>query len=300
MADSTDQRSAAATGQTGDASANQDGKTDAGEAGGDARSPSEPARGLPGGKHGEPALTLGDRVDVGSGGGLWSATISGVLERGYFEVTYDDGLKESYVHRTRVSRLVKASATVDFAVGDSVTARKGGGPYTRARISQLNVDEAYFRVVYASGMEEEVRDDCIRPVEVKDDRDRPAGAGNREAAADNSSGSAFVVDDRVDVRWKNVARYTSGTITLVEGGERYEVRYDHGFIESSVCAGRISLLPKDAGPFHLKDRVRARKNGGSFTEGVITQVDPDGTYHVRFPCGIRRRRVRADCIIGPQ
>ncbi|KAJ1446765.1 hypothetical protein M885DRAFT_545339 [Pelagophyceae sp. CCMP2097] len=120
------------------------------------------------------------------------------------------------------------------AVGDRVEARsgfRGGAEYYPGTITAAR-DDGTFDVVYEDGEREtSVEAACIRR----------AAAAPRGAEA-----SGLRVDQRVEARYKGLAKYYAGTIAAARGNGTFDLLYDDGEEETGVRAELVRPLGGDA------------------------------------------------------
>ena len=201
----------------------------------------------------------------------YSGVVTKVNRNGTFDIRYDDGDRESGVRR----RLIKVSpAAIDSG------SRKDTRSRSRSKSRHVPSDE---------------------------EQDSPAEE------------QSIRQGQKVEARYGGKAKYYHGVVTKVNRNGTFDIRYDDGDRESGVRRSLIKVLDgadgamrsrsrsksknsrsdeedeltSDEEPISQGQKVEARYKGkAKYYSGVVTKVNRDGTFNIRYDDGDRESNVK--------
>ena len=245
---------------------------------------------------------------------------SGVITKrrgdGSYDIRYDDGDKESRVDASLIRHTAGGGRGGKFKQGDVVEARfRGKSKYVQGKVMRVdargNVD-----IRYVTGEVER---------KVPAFRVRQAGSPSEEEEEGEGEGSGLARGDKVEARYRGKSKYYPGVITKVNRDGTFDIRYNDGDKESGVRRNLIKLAKEDKTGWSRSrstrrssqsgdeesetdqdslrqgQKVEARYKGKSkYYSGVITRVNRDGTFDIRYDDGDRESGVKRSFIKAPK
>ncbi|EQC30141.1 hypothetical protein SDRG_12199 [Saprolegnia diclina VS20] len=281
-----------------------------------AASTAKPTASPPAKQAAKKAATSGDELDVGTKvearykgkTAYCPGTITKVNNDESFDITYDNGEKESGVDRdlirsTDAPPAKKPSKTPSspskqsgLKVGTKVEARyKGKSKYYPGKIAKCHADETY-DIDYDDGEKEKrIERDLIRVVVTSSTK-----------TSQHNTETDLVVGTKVEAKYKGKTYYP-GTIAKVNDDESYDIDYDDGEKEKRVDRDYIRIVAAPAKPAPKKSEkksvweagmsVDARYKGKSkYYPGKITKVHSDGTVDIDYDDGEKEKRIDTDLV----
>eukprot|EP00903_Cladosiphon_okamuranus_P006154 g6055.t1 len=239
----------------------------------------------------------GDRVEAryrGKGTKFYKGKISRVNSDDTFDISYDDGDKETGIAKEHV-RLLDLNtsadsdggrrAPVEFREGDKVEGNyRGRGRYYPGRITRVHRDGTY-DIDYDDGERERMVEPSL--VQAPQSKAERAGSDRLEEGT------------KVEARYKGRSRYYPGRITRVHHDGTFDIDYDDGERERMVEPSLVKALKSEKTERRLEEgmKVEARYKGRSrYYPGRISRVHRDGTCDIDYDDGERERGVSEDLI----
>jgi len=273
----------------------------------------------------------GDKVEARfRGRSKWfPGRIKRINRDGSYDIKYEDGDTEEGVDPSMVRRpggddddRQKTPKTKDddkkskddvFEEGDKVDARfRGRSKWFPGRIKKVNHNGTY-DIKYEDGDTEESVDPSLvrRPEGDKDDDRR-----KRDDDGKKSKDDVFEEGDKVEARFRGRSKWFPGRIKRVNRDGTYDIKYEDGDTEEGVDPSMVRRTGSDddedrrktprtkdddkkskGDAFEEGDKVEARWNKGKiWIRGLITRVNRDGTYAVRYEDGNREQYVDSEYI----
>eukprot|EP00941_MAST-03F_sp_MAST-3F-sp1_P002079 g2079.t1 len=186
-------------------------------------------------RNGGTQLECGSRVECNfEGSGEWyKGKIESVNDNGTYNITYDDGDKESNVKKSFI-RLLTVPAN-DLNIGDRIKARFGGDvPWNDQRdffpgkIVSINGDGTYAVDFDDGDKQESVKREHIKKLSSEEEV--------------TSEIKQWQVDEKIEARYAGKEEYFSGKIVAVHNNNTYDILYDDGDRESNVSQSLIRSL----------------------------------------------------------
>jgi len=198
-----------------------------------------------------------------NGGSSWySGYVFALNPDGSYGIHYDDNSFAPQVNASQVKFVSKASWTV----GDSVYATWtfGSSYYYPGQISAYNTVTGAYGIAFSD---------------------------NTKASNENSTqiylttrAGMFGLGDAIAARW-NGGMFFNGKISFVNKNGTFNVAFNDGSKLAGVNSSSIILIKRNTA-FSVGDQISATWKGGFiWYSGTIAQVNPDGTYYIKYSDG---------------